>query len=279
MKVVRPEWLLESINASALLPWQNFAFGTSSSQAGSSQNTARTTQSITPKGPDVALNTSAADHTEPPIIHEVDEMKQGKDSPVPSSPAHDRPLYGTDPAKIEEASRIPSYAMHTSNVVASRKMDDPKWRAEHTAIAPGFIEGYYRNSRLHHLSTWKAELQELVAKAVEAVENGKDEEVQSITNIPGGTSMSGVTFRKPPSARKGKNVATEQPTIMHCDFDSFFVAAGLIDRPHLRGKPVVVCHSQSGQGGVASTSEIASSSYEARKFGIKGGMRLVFSPL
>lgn len=60
---------------------------------------------------------------------------------------------------------------------------------------------------------------------------------------------------------------------MHCDFDSFFVSAGLVDRPHLRGKPVVVCHSQGAQGGQSSTSEIASASYEARKFGIKSGMR------
>lgn len=67
----------------------------------------------------------------------------------------------------------------------------------------------------------------------------------------------------------------EERVIMHCDFDSFFVSAGLVERPDLRGKPVVVCHSQGVQGGGASTSEIASASYEARKFGIKGGMRYV----
>lgn len=70
----------------------------------------------------------------------------------------------------------------------------------------------------------------------------------------------------------GDNDADER-VIMHCDFDSFFVSAGLLDRPQLRGKPVVVCHSQGEQGGQGSTSEIASASYEARKFGIKGGMR------
>jgi DNA repair protein REV1 len=49
------------------------------------------------------------------------------------------------------------------------------------------------------------------------------------------------------------------------------VAVGLLDRPELVGKPVAVCHSQ---GDTSSTSEIASASYEARKFGIKGGMSL-----
>ena len=44
-------------------------------------------------------------------------------------------------------------------------MADPAWRVAHTSVAPDFIEGYYRNSRLHHLSMWKAELKSLVAEA------------------------------------------------------------------------------------------------------------------
>ena len=51
-------------------------------------------------------------------------------------------------------------------------MADPAWRAAHTSVAPDFIEGYYKNSRLHHLSTWKAELKNLVAEAQERAENG-----------------------------------------------------------------------------------------------------------
>jgi len=57
-------------------------------------------------------------------------------------------------------------------------------------------------------------------------------------------------------------------------FDCFFVAAGLVSRPEFKGKPVVVCHSL-GNGKIEnSTSEIASSSYEARAFGIRNGMSL-----
>ncbi|KAJ3015849.1 hypothetical protein NUW54_g935 [Trametes sanguinea] len=37
------------------------------------------------------------------------------------------------------------------------------------------VEGYYKNSRLHHLSTWKAELKNLVAEAQERAENGGTE--------------------------------------------------------------------------------------------------------
>ena len=95
--------------------------------------------------------------------------------------------------------------------------------------------------------------------------------------LQGDVSMRGARLVKRTAGKgKGKERAVDEDrVIMHCDFDSFFVSAGLVDRPHLRGKPVVVCHSQGTTGGASSTSEIASASYEARKFGIKGGMRSV----
>ncbi|GJJ11932.1 hypothetical protein Clacol_006170 [Clathrus columnatus] len=250
MKVVRPEWVLESISAGVLLPWQNFILETTS-QSRSSQSTTKPSQPIS-QGEPVSKDTLVSK----PLSEVLKEKELNRESDIvaaPSPKVADRPLHGTDPAKVEEASRIPSYAFHTSNPVAARKMDDPEWRAEHTAIAPGFLEGYYRNSRLHHLSTWKAELQELVAKAAETLEIQEGE----VTNISEGTSMTGITFRKPPSVRKGKNVVIEQPTIMHCDFDSFFVAAGLIDRPHLRGNRLLFV-----------TLNLV------KAFGIKGGMSL-----
>jgi DNA repair protein REV1 len=139
-------------------------------------------------------------------------------------------------------------------------------------MAPGFIAGYYANSRLHHLSTWKAELRTLVTEAQERAERG------DVHNASGSTT--GVSMRhaalvmKNPLKGKEKAGSTNEQVIMHVDFDAFFVSAGLVSRPHLRGKPVVVCHSQHAQGGASSTSEIASASYEARRFGIKNGMSL-----
>jgi DNA repair protein REV1 len=159
-------------------------------------------------------------------------------------------------------------------------MADPEWRSAHTSVAPDFIEGFYKNSRLHHLATWKAELKNLVLEAQDRAENGVaevtkvDAESGHNDHAADGVSMKGTELIVKSPKGKGKQKAEEEEkVIMHCDFDSFFVSAGLVDRPHLRGKPVVVCHSQGAQGGGSSTSEIASSSYEARKFGIKNGMR------
>jgi DNA repair protein REV1 len=188
-----------------------------------------------------------------------------------------------------DAARVPGYAADKSNPNAQRVMADPEWRKAHTAISSDFIEGYYKNSRLHHLSTWKAELKHLVQEAQERAQfasskSGQTTKVGSDFRAGDGgdkLSMRGTELiMKSPtskSKRKGKAKAVEddERVIMHCDFDCFFVAAGLVSRPELKGKPVVVCHSQGNQGGGSSTSEIASSSYEARKFGIKNGMRWV----
>ncbi|KAJ6620397.1 hypothetical protein B0H10DRAFT_2207916 [Mycena sp. CBHHK59/15] len=160
---------------------------------------------------------------------------------------------------------LPRYAAAESNPHAQRAMADPEWRGAHTSAAPGFIKGYFENSRLHFLSSVKAEL----VREAQARAEAKAEQHQS--------AMAKVAAESPTKSKespvKGKGRAGEERVIMHCDFDCFFVAAGLLSRPNLRGKPVVVCHSQGAQGGGSSTSEIACASYEARAFGVKNGMR------
>ncbi|KAI0333117.1 DNA repair protein [Cubamyces sp. BRFM 1775] len=344
LKVVRPEWLVESIQAGTLLPWQDYIFrpgerveGAQGRKAGqkslfdgfvpsatrvpTQHEKSTIARSRTPPVPsdsaaprDAQLEAGPSRLTKPTTPPRTPK-KQTVLSPIKSRPnTPSRPLYTTDPASPAEATRVPGYAAFESNPNAERAMQDPAWRAAHTSVAPDFIEGYYKNSRLHHLSTWKAELKNLVAEAQERAENGGTEEwgrlaaamgspdtggdppsaSQSAVDLivqenlggrglgsgglEGDVSMRGARLlKRRPAKGKGKDkdkAGNEERVIMHCDFDSFFVSAGLIDRPHLRGKPVVVCHSQGGTGGGSSTSEIASASYEAREFGIKGGMSL-----
>ncbi|OBZ75554.1 DNA repair protein rev1 [Grifola frondosa] len=311
MKVVKPDWLTESVKAGTLLPWHDFIFRPGErveesqgrnvaqkllSDGFISQGNRRTEKKVSDEQPeDITLT---IEHPNEPVAGPPCHSSSVSDQ-VHTDYAHPSIIHHR-PASPEDAARIPDYAAHTSNPHAERAMADPAWRAAHTSVAPDFIEDYYKNSRLHHLSTWKSELKNLVAEAQERAENGSAsawsrstegtktavekvmEENSGGAGLVGGSAEDDVSMRgaelvkKPPVKGKGKERAAdaEERVIMHCDFDSFFVSAGLVNRPHLRGKPVVVCHSQGNTGGGSSTSEIASASYEARKFGIKGGMSL-----
>ncbi|GAA5963651.1 hypothetical protein JCM3765_003531 [Sporobolomyces pararoseus] len=127
-------------------------------------------------------------------------------------------------------------------------VNDPEWRSKHTSASEDFLQSYFAQSRLHHLSSFKEDLKILAA----ARQVGKE----------------------PVRTKKLTGTAVDGRTVMHADFDSFFVAAGLTSRPELRGKPVAVCHARGLGDSLSSTSEIASCSYEAREFGVKNGMSL-----
>jgi len=91
-------------------------------------------------------------------------------------------------------------------------------------------EGYYKNSRLHHLSTWKAELKNLVQEAQERTETPGGMQLvgrvaSEIPEVAECVSMRGaeLVMKSPSKAKgKGKEKAVDDRSIMHCDFDFFF---------------------------------------------------------
>lgn len=197
------------------------------------------------------------------FLKDLEMAKINTSSPVPEEP----PEKGVDdamasvnaenltvvngPVQTEKISHPQKEIAHDSPAAASHNnaltseehnawlLSDPRLRKSSTAN-PDFLKQYYSESRLHHLSTWKAELKSKMQRL--ASEKG--------------TSTAKAVKRRPGSRRY----------VMHVDFDSFFCTVSVKSAPEYVDKPAVVAH------GTGTGSEIASCNYPARNFGVKNGM-------
>jgi DNA repair protein REV1 len=162
----------------------------------------------------------------PPPLHKASSIPSNTDmlNKDPTSPATcvsvetaSKDAESTSPL---QPVRVPNYAAHKSNPDAQRVMADANWRAAHTSAAPDFIEGYYKNSRLHHLSAWKAELRALVQEAQEREESGntlEDVPLDEATKFVGARPLDLASSK---GKCKQKSTSHTDRVIMHCDFDS-----------------------------------------------------------
>ncbi|KAJ1661442.1 deoxycytidyl transferase, partial [Coemansia sp. RSA 25] len=247
-KVVRPEWVVDSVRARRLLAWQRYSIFSSTH----AEFAARL----------------------PQAIDDADDWGDLNDI----LPAGDMP----DRSKPDSYSRPPPVPATTSLVTTSTRRQAPalpatsvidrfgeglnrSWVRNNLVTGKDFLSRYYANSRLHHMSVWKAEMKDYVSQL-----NRKRSTQASARSVELGPG-------------KGRS-----RTILHVDFDCFFVSASLILHPQLADKPVAVCHMQQQQhqlsgGGTndgefdvamnpGGTSQIASCNYLARSFGVKNGM-------
>lgn len=106
---------------------------------------------------------------------------------------------------------------------------------------PDFLKHFFANSRLHHLSTWKADLRSKFLRLVAK---------QAVNNPVRPSTLS-------------------KRVILHIDFDCFFATASALSHPQLdiNRDPIAVSH-----GG--DSSDVASCNYVARKKGVSNGMWL-----
>ncbi|KAF7118358.1 hypothetical protein CNMCM5793_007872 [Aspergillus hiratsukae] len=301
-RIVKPAWVVESIKAGRLLPWDafrvvdeghaqkvlNFDNGRLLSQANTQQSgyrdqsdsswyTSRLKDSETPvkevasdaEPPEVPEQTSAADEptktgtqsdygdfpsfaSTDPAVNIPDLPKtELSDSPelldaehvteteIGRSMSTQSAAGATNPAPPPARESEPPRTEMTPEEYNAQLLADPRMRNS-SVVNPEFLQQFYRESRLHHLSTWKAELKAQLQSAAKE------------------KSHSQAGRKKPvPGARR---------YILHVDFDSFFAAVSTLKHPELKGQPVAIAH------GTGSGSEIASCNYPARARGIKNGM-------
>lgn len=291
-RIVKPAWVVESIKAGRLLPWDAFRVvdegpsqrvlkfenGHLGSQANDPRHgykeqtynswyasqlrdAAEAVQNSPPPAQPPQASTEMpqsnpsmsgeTDYGEFPTLESSGDAnhKAGKheptkeaEEPVKEQEPQANPVAGdeSDPFQyplVRET--MPVRPDMTPEEYNAQLLSDPRMRKS-SATNPEFLQQFYRESRLHHLSTWKAELKAKLQAATQ-------EKLQAQT-----------AKRRAPGARR---------YILHVDFDSFFAAVSIQKHhPELADKPVAIAH------GTGSGSEIASCNYPARAYGIKNGM-------
>lgn len=102
-----------------------------------------------------------------------------------------------------------------------------------TAGDSTFVSEFYQHSRLHHLSTWKAEFAEYV-NHLQASGNGTYPGREKLVKLLAEKSSRMLPGELTLRSSKGR----PQRVLMHVDMDCFFVSVGLRERPELKG----LCH-------------------------------------
>ncbi|KAG9244446.1 hypothetical protein BJ878DRAFT_421380 [Calycina marina] len=173
-------------------------------------------------------------------VEELSEATSIPTSPAVSAAVEDYTAMGeldrsAEDDNILRSKKLKSMTAEEHNAIL---LADPYIRKISTAN-PNFLKQYYSESRLHHLSTWKADLKSRFQK---------------------------MASEKSSSQKSVKRKFGSRRYVMHVDFDSFFCAVSLKNAPEFVSKPAVVAH------GHGTASEIASCNYPARKFGVRNGM-------
>lgn len=272
-RIVKPAWIVESINAGRLLPWEDYKVidevrsqkvlkfdsghlrnHTSNPRAGYKDQMGSSWYASRLKATGVANEINGPSHQtqsgddqnenifDEPIEESVDTANSGLENLGHNADQKEQDEIEDGPPAVEN----PMSPVHsnpkpevTSEEYNAQLLSDPRMRAS-SVVNPEFLQQFYRESRLHHLSTWKADLKaQLQAAAKEKSES---------------------------HAGGKKRVLGARRYIIHVDFDCFFAAVSILKHPELHDKPVAIAH------GTGTGSEIASCNYIARSHGVKNGM-------
>ncbi|XP_038061911.1 DNA repair protein REV1-like [Patiria miniata] len=279
-KIVKPEWITDSIKAGKLLPDNPYQLYTN-------RTTSQGTLQFTGLKKDASTEANKPEHTA--SEHTASDTSGSR---VSNQGTRLRSPEGHSMVEFLDKSyasiALPSPSSSTSSVSA-QSMDPPSLGTTTTrdqsppsmggskgpakAGDANFVSEFYSNSRLHHISTWGAECKAFVNKLQSSGDtsfpareklrrliedqsdfsSGSSGESQPIQKHAADTENEGDPTSRTQElqghltrANHGK-AGKSKRVIMHVDMDCFFVSVGLRNRPDLVGKPVAVTHSK-GKG-------------------------------
>ncbi|KAK9371873.1 uncharacterized protein V1513DRAFT_406469 [Lipomyces chichibuensis] len=228
-RIVKPEWITQSIEAGKLLPWHDFRV-------------------IQPSESQRRLTIATVANQQ-----ENEQSKQSNPSPVVSPVRSPLIPVTVSPSRTQEKAFDTPSRKSSPLIMLSKSSEKFTSSEEHNAVLlanpntrnssvlnPDFLKTYYGQSRLHHLSTWKANLKLKFQSQISA--------------------------SSPPASKRPLDCPADTRVIFHIDFDCFFASIAVRCRPQYADKPVCVGH------GGNQNSEVASCNYVARAFGVRNGM-------
>ncbi|XP_071805279.1 DNA repair protein REV1-like isoform X1 [Asterias amurensis] len=279
-KIVRPDWILESIKAGKLLsdiPYQLYT------NRVTSQGTLKLTSKDSPAvhqgnpSPSSSARQMTSDHDhefqkkktemqETRITHT--ECPVGAEFQELDAPALMKPQNASGNKTHSDAPQGSSTINHSQDTspVRSAQVTNQNPQPPRTGKGPAkagdanFVSEFYNNSRLHYISTWGAEFKAYVNTLQSSGDTsfpgreklrllGEDSSPRSLESNQANPTLESVDEIQDAHSKTldTQRSSKSDRVIMHVDMDCFFVSVGLRNRPDLIGKPVAVTHSR-GKG-------------------------------
>lgn len=140
-----------------------------------------------------------------------------------------------DTNDVDNKTIVPKSVIDTSSLLnewdnSSNDKSPESVKGRKTANDENFLEEFYNNSRLHHISTMGAMFKQYI------------NELRSTDNIHFPARERLKTWKTNNSSVR--DYCSRNSCIMHIDMDCFFVSVGLRKYAHLKCKPVVVTHAR-----------------------------------
>lgn len=245
-RVVKAQWIADCVEQEKLLDWKDYRLIEDVAPYQKRLGFLKVQNDENPPSPPIVDNEMASDID----IPSPDQISESPENVrFESLINHKNPFIDPVPVSLLEKNSktedpeeplLPSTTTSKHSNLSQINVSRPRQAfAQMDAKNPDFLKHFFANSRLHHLSTWKADLKSkflrLIARGYEGPER----------------------------------IPLAQPIILHIDFDCFFATASALKHPHLDIKkdPIAVSH-----GG--KSSDVASCNYVARNSGVSNGMWL-----